>query len=118
MNIENVTVIAEVADAHYGGEDVPEAVTHPETGEVVGKPVYRSTDAWRGYWEIEPADGWEKIGGGVNCGYWDDTPPGTSTAECEAEIRALAADHEDVLVVLGGGSNVFAMQYDVLARVA
>lgn len=111
-----VTVIGDVAEAHYGGEDVPETVSHPETGEEIARVEYVQTDGWRGYYEAKPADGWRKVGEGVNCGSWSDTPPGTSNEECEAQIAALAEEYGDVVVVLGGGSNVFAMQYDVLAR--
>lgn len=114
--IAGVTVIADVANAHYAGDEVPEQVVHPETGETVARVGYHSTDAWRGYYEAEPVEGWVKVGGGCNCGDWGDTPPGRSNAECEAEIEALAARHGEVVVVLCGGSNVFAMQYDVLAR--
>jgi hypothetical protein len=116
VKIDGVTVISEVADAHYGGEDVPDEVTHPETGEVVATTRYHSTDAWRGYWEVDPAEGWKKVGEGCNCGDWGDTPPGTSNAECEAQIRELVAEHGEVTVVLCGGSNLFALQFDCLAR--
>lgn len=116
MNITGVIVIPDVANAHYGGEDVPDTVEHPDTGETVAVIGYHRTDGWRGFYEAEPADGWRKVGEGCNCGGWDDTPPGTSNNECEAQIRELADEHGEVVVVVCGGSNVFALQYDVLAR--
>lgn len=114
--LEGVTVIPDVVNAFYSSVDVPETVEHPETGETVATIAWHSTDAWRGYYEATPVDGWKKVGEGCNCGDWDDTPPGTSNAECEAEIRELVAEHGNVVLVLCGGSNVFAMQYDILAR--
>jgi hypothetical protein len=116
VNIDGVTVIADVANAHYAGDDVPETVEHPDTGETVAHIGYHSTDAWRGYYEAQAAPGWKVVDGGCNCGDWDDAPPGTSNAECEAQIRALAEEHGEIVVVICGGSNVFAVQYDVLAR--
>lgn len=112
----NIIVINDVAEAHYGGDETPEEVTHPETGEVIATIAWHSSDAWRGYNEATPVDGWVKVGEGCNCGSWEDTPPGTSDSECEAQIRELAEKHGEVYVVLCGGSNVMAMQYDVLAR--
>ena len=114
--MDGVTVVSTVSDAHFGGEDVPDEVEHPETGEVIGRTRYHQTDGWRGYWVVDAADGWKKVGEGCNCGDWDDTPPGTSNAECEAQVRALADEHGEVVVVTCGGSNLFAMQYDVFSR--
>jgi hypothetical protein len=111
-----VLVASDAIDAHYNGEDAPEFVLHPETGEAIASVGWHSIDAWRGYFEAEPLPGWNKVGEGCNCGDWDDTPPGTSNSECEAQIRELADEYDEVIVVLCGGSNVFAMQYDVLAR--
>jgi hypothetical protein len=116
--MNGVTVIPDVANAHYGCEEVPEQVEHPDTGETIATIAWHSSDAWRGWYEATPVDGWEKVGEGCNCGSWDDTPPGTSDAECQAEIEKLAAEHGEVVLVLCGGSNVMAMQYDVLARKA
>lgn len=116
MFAPNVTVISDVADAHFGGGEVPAEVVLKETGEVIAKTNYHRTDGWRGYWEVVPVEGWQKIGEGCNCGDWDDAPHGTSNAECEAQIVELANANEEVVVVLCGGSNVFAMQYDVLGR--
>jgi hypothetical protein len=113
---QGITVIADVANAHYAGEEVPETIEHPDTGEVVATMQYVSTDAWRGYWDAVPAEGWLKVGDGANCGSWEDTPPGTSDEETEVYIRGLAAEHGDVVVIVGGSSNVFSMTYDVLAR--
>jgi hypothetical protein len=113
-----VTVIPDVANAHYAGEDVPDEVYHPETGEHVAHVGYHHTDGWRGYYEAEPVDGWRKVGEGVNCGSWDDTPPGTSDEECQRQVEELAEEYGEVVLVLCGGSNVFALQYDVLARAA
>lgn len=114
--LTDVTVIAEAAEAHWSGEDVPEEVTHPDTGEVVATMGYVSTDAWRGYWEATAADGWRKVGEGTNCGSWDDAPTGTSNAEVEAKIARLQAEYGEIVVVLGGSSNVFSQPYDVFAR--
>lgn len=114
--MDNVTVIADVVNARNEGEDVPETVTHPETGETVATISWHATDGWRGWYEATPADGWVKVGEGTNCGNWDDTPPGTSNAECEAQIEALAEQYGEVVLVLGSSSNVFSMPYDVLAR--
>jgi hypothetical protein len=114
--MEGVTVVADVANAHFGGEDVPEVIEHPDTSEEIARISWHSTDAWRGYYEAEPLDGWAKVGDGCNCGDWDDAPPGTSNDECEAQLRELAEKHGEVVVVVCGGSNLFAMQYDVLAR--
>ncbi len=116
MNIEGVTVIPDVAEAHYGGGDVPDVVVHPETDEPIGKPSYKRTDAWRGYWEVQAMPGWKKVGEGCHCGSYPDAPSGTSTRECEAELRELVEEHGEIVLVLCGGSNVFAMQYDVFAR--
>jgi hypothetical protein len=113
---KGITVIADVANAHYAGEEVPETIEHPKTGEVIATMRYVSTDAWRGYWEAVPADGWQKVGEGSNCGSWDDAPPGTSDDEVEAKIRGLAKEYGDVVVIPGGSSNVFSMTFDVLAR--
>jgi hypothetical protein len=118
MMKNGITVILEAAEAHWSGEDVPEIVTHPETGERVATMGYVSTDAWRGYWEATAADGWTKVGEGTNCGAWEDTPPGTSNDEVESEIDALQREHGEIVVVLGGSSNVFSQPYDVFAREA
>jgi hypothetical protein len=112
----NVTVVSNVLDAHFSGEDMPEIVYHPETGEEIGRTTYVRTDAWRGYWEVIASDGWVKVGEGANCGSWEDTPTGTSNAEVEAKIEALAEKHGEVIVVLAGTSNVFSVGYDVFAR--
>ena len=116
LDIEGVTVVADVANAHYGGGDVPDEVCHPDTGEVMGKTRYKRLDGWRGYWEVDAMPGWRKVGDGCHCGSYSDAPHGTSTAECEAELRELAKKYGEIVLVLCGGSNVFAMQYDVLAR--
>lgn len=114
--MSGITVINEVAEAHYGGGDVPEFVTHPETGETVARMEWHSTDAWRGFYDAIPADGWKKVGEGANCGDWEDTPPGTSNDEVRQQIDKLAEQYGDVVVVLGGSSNVFSLTFDVLAR--
>lgn len=114
--IEGATVISDIADAHYGDGDMPDVIEHPDTGESIATVSYHKTDAWRGYWEADPVEGWRKVGSGCNCGDWGDTPPGTSNDECEAQISGLVDEFGDVVVLLCGGSNVFAMQYDVLAR--
>jgi len=117
MLMQGVTVVNDVAEAHYGGsEDVPERVSHPDTGEVIATVAWESSGGYRGWYTATPVDGWVKVGEGCNCGSWDDAPPGTSDEECAAEVEALAAEHGEVVLVLCGGSNVFAMQYDVLAR--
>ena len=113
---ERITVIPDVANAHYAGEDVPDTIEHPETGEVIANMRYVSTDAWRGYWEAVPADGWKTVGDGANTGNWEDSPPGTSNDEVEAHINKLADEHGRVVVIVGGTSNVFSLSYDVLAR--
>lgn len=114
--IEGVTVIPDVANAHYGGEEVPEQVEHPETGEVIATIGYVRTDGWRGYLEATPVDGWQKVGDGCACGGWDDAPPGTSDREVYADLEKYAEEYGEIVVILCGGSNVFAMQFDVLAR--
>ena len=111
-----ITVIPDVANAHYGCEDVPEEIFHPETGEKVATIAWHDSGGYRGWYEATPVEGWVKVGDGCNCGSWEDTPPGTSDAECQAEVEALAEKHGEVVLVLCGGSNVMAMQYDVLAR--
>lgn len=111
-----VTVIPDVTNARGAGDDVPETVEHPETGELVATIGWHSTDAWRGYYEATPVAGWVKVGEGCNCGSWDDTPPGTSNEECEAQINELAEKYGDIVVVLGSSSNVFSLPFDVLAR--
>jgi hypothetical protein len=111
-----VTVIGTVAEAHYSGEDVPSEVTHPDTGETIATIGWHASDGWRGWYESTPVDGWEKVGEGANCGAWEDTPPGTSNDEVEAYVNGLAETHDEVVVVVCGGSNVFAAQFDVLAR--
>lgn len=116
MNLKGITVISTVADAHYGGGEVPDMVTHPKTGEEIGKTEYKRLDGWRGYWEVRAMPGWRNVGGGCHCGDSPDVPSGTSTKECEAEVSGLAKEHGEVVVVLCGGSNVCALQYDVLAR--
>jgi hypothetical protein len=117
MNLpENVTVISDVADSHYGGEDVPDVVLHPETEEEIAKTRYHRTDGWRGYWETDALPGWKRVGEGCHCGGYSDAPSGTSTKEVVAEIEKLAEEHEEIVLILCGGSNVFAMQYDVYAR--
>lgn len=114
---ERITVIADVANAHASGDETPDEVFHPETGELVATIGWVSTDAWRGYLEATPAAGWKRVGEGTNCGGWGDTPPGTSNEECEAQINVLAEEHGHVVVIPGGSSNVFSLPYDVLARV-
>jgi hypothetical protein len=99
-------------------EEMPEYIYDPDSGEEVARVVYRSTDAWRGYYDTEPTDGWVKVGDGTNCGSWGDTPPGTSNEECEAHVDALEAEHGEILLVIMPTSNVFAMGYDVYARKA
>jgi predicted SpoU family rRNA methylase len=114
--IEGITICTTVSDAHYGGEEVPDVVLHPETEEEMAKTVYKRTDAWRGYWEVEPLAGWKKVGEGTACGGWNDAPSGTSNREVEAKLKELVKEHREIVMVTCGGSNVFAMQYDVLAR--
>lgn len=114
--MEGLTVIPDIANAYYSGEEIPEIVVHPDTEEEIGRVGYVHTDAWRGYNEVTPLEGWLKVGEGCNCGDWGDTPPGTSNDECEAQINELIAEYSEVVLILCGGSNVFAMQYDVLAR--
>ena len=117
VNNDQITVIAEFANAHAAGEEHPGFITHPETGERIAEMRWVSTDAWRGYWDAVPADGWKKVGEGTNTGSWSDSPRGTSNDEVEAEINLLAEEHGQVVVIVGGSSNVFSMPYDVLARV-
>ena len=47
MDIDGVTIVADVANAHYGGEEVPEVVLHPETGEEIASIGYVALDGWR-----------------------------------------------------------------------
>lgn len=116
LTIAGMTVIADVPNAFYGEDDVPETVEHPDTGETVAHIGWHRTDAWRGYYEATAADGWTKIGDGCSCGSWGDAPSGTSDDEVEAQLRALAEEHGDIVVVLGGSSNLFSMPFDVFAR--
>lgn len=116
MLTDNVAVITSVIDARNEGEDVPDVVQHPYTNEDVATIDWHDSGGYRGWYEATPVQGWKKVGDGSNCGDWGDTPPGTSNAECEAQIEELAKQYEDIVVVLGGGSNVFCVQYDVLAR--
>jgi len=117
--MQGVTVISDVASAHYNGGHVPTYV-RDATGERIARTRYVHTDAWRGYWTVEPVKchHWRKVGDGCNCGTWEDAPPGTSDAECQEHLAELVAEYGEVVVVLCGGSNLFAMPYDVLAKVA
>lgn len=116
LEIDGVTIVADIADAHFSGEEVPETVEHPETGETIARIGWHRTDAWRGYHEATPADGWRVVGQGTSCGSWDDAPTGTSDAEVLEQLRRLADEHGEIVVVLCGTSNVFSLGFDVLAR--
>lgn len=116
VKVDPVIYIPDVANAHYNSEEVPEFVLSPVTGDIIAKTNYHSSDAWRGWWEVEPVEGWRKVGDGCNVGDWPDAPSGCSDRECKEEINQFAEQYGEVYVVLCGGSNVMAMQYEVLAR--
>lgn len=112
-----VTVCTDVSDAHFSGEEVPDVVCHPQTGEEMCTTRYVSLDGWgRGYWTVDPLPGWQKVGEGCNVGDWDDAPPGMSDTESKNAINQMGEKYGEVVLVTCGGSNLFAMQYDVLAR--
>lgn len=105
-------------DAVNSGDDMPETIYDPFTGEPGFSVAWHSTDAWRGYYETIPlVEGWEKVDEGAVCGEWDDVPPGTRSSDVEAKLNALA-ETDDILVIIAPTSNVFSMGYDAYRRVA
>ena len=108
-----------IIEAHGSGEDVPETVNDPITGEPAFQVVYVNTDAWRGYYETKPLDGcqWKHIEGNWVGGEWDDLPDENRSSVVEARINKMA-EERDLLIVIAGSSNVFSTPYDLYERVA
>jgi hypothetical protein len=107
---------ATLIEALNEGEDTPETIADPFTGEPAFRVGYEHSDGWRGRHTTEPiVEGWEKVGHETMCGEWADAPPGTRSSEVEARLDAMAED-DDILVIACPTSNVFAMGADVYRR--
>lgn len=109
LYIENTLI-----EAASSGDDFPEMLDDPITGEPAFRVSYVRTDAWRGYHETSPLDGsgWMKVDGGWVTGDWPDAPAEAQESNVKAKLDALAED-QDVVVVFAPTSNVFSTVYDV-----
>lgn len=101
-------------DAVNDGIDAPDTVRL--NGYHVADLEYVHTDAWRGYYKIKPAQGFELLSSDWITGDWDDAPAGHGSSEQEARVDALEKKYGDVYVVLSPTSNVFSTSIDVLIR--
>jgi hypothetical protein len=101
----------------YVPTEVPKVLADPVTGEDAFNVSWHSTDAWRGYYNVEPIDpdAWDKLDEGAVCGEWEDVPPGTRTSEVEDKLDKLA-EERDIIIIPAPTSNVFSMGYDCYAR--
>ena len=103
-----------IAEAHGAGDEVPETINDPITGEPAFKVVYEHTDAWRGYYETKPLDGcrWKHIEGNWVGGTWEDCPEENRSDLVQARIDKMA-ETRTLFIVIAGSSNVFSTPYDL-----
>ena len=111
-----LTTITDVIEAANEGDEIPEFLADPETGEDAFQVTYVSTDAWRGFYNSQPVNGgWVKVDEGWMTGDWGDAPAGHSSSEVKEKLDAMAAERDTVVVFLPT-SNVFSTGYDVYQR--
>lgn len=101
------------------GDDVPDTLPDPESGEPAFAVGWHNVDAWRGHYDVTPLDGaaWSTpILESWVTGDWSDAPAGHSASEMKEQVDALELEHGDVCIVLVPTSNVFSTAVTVFAK--
>ena len=110
MIYHNTTAI----EAVNTGKPTPDAFYHKST--LIATSKWVSTDAWRGYTDIIPVQGYKRVADDWVTGDWSDAPSGNSESEVEAKIKELEKQYGDVDVIFAPTSNVFSTSYAVIVK--
>lgn len=78
---------------------------------------YKRTDAWRGYWDVEIAHGYQAIATGWSTGDYTDVPWKKAFHQLtDAIAEGEAEPPVEVIFAMGLTSNVFSMSTDIIIR--